>query len=341
MWERAWKFGMRNVLKVGDRIGHLTGISHWQKARHEAKIEDFYQSILPTEIRLEGVRKPEFSANPYQSVSYRYPLFWHENYQISEEGLPLVPYKNEDQPRTNIVTTAQYGLSCYDAWKRGEEEWKPAFEKVLSALSEAGVLTEGRRGYAFDFDWPAFALQKPWFSALAQGQVISLLLRGYSEGKNPLYLKRAREAFEFLFVPVEQGGLMQKTPEGRIWLEEYPSQPPSLVLNGFVSVVIALLEMAPHLSESEMEKRLLPCVESLVFSYKYYDLGWWLLYDRLRYVPITEEYMRFQILQLVQLNQLLPMRFWQELSGRLEGYFKGRKWNFLKDWKGLRINVGL
>ncbi|MCI4670286.1 MAG: D-glucuronyl C5-epimerase family protein [Bacteroidia bacterium] len=340
MWDRSWKFAVRNVLKIGDRLGQATGISTRKEQQHQSRIDAFYDSIYPANLNIPTTASLDFTQFPYLSVSYRSPSFWERTYQMSDAGLPLVPYKGEEQPKTNIVTTAQYGLSCYDAWKAGSEG-EEKFKNVLKFLLDEGELKDGKRRYPFHFDWPAFDLKAPWYSALAQAQVVSLLLRGHQEYQDETYLVQAREALGFLFVSVNEGGLRQATPEGRLWLEEYPSENPSLVLNGFVSTVIALLEMRPLLLEEEVISKVLPAVESLIFSYKYYDLGWWLLYDRVRYVPITEEYMRFQILQLEQLQSLCPMPFWNALRERLLGFYEGRKWNFIKDMKGLRIKVGL
>jgi hypothetical protein len=92
--------------------------------------------------------------------------------------------------------------------------------------------------YAYQFAWAGYGLASGWHSGLAQGQAISALIRYYYDTGDKSVLPLINELKNFLFLPQEKGGVLRTTPEGGIWFEEYPSDPPSFVWNGNVSTIL-------------------------------------------------------------------------------------------------------
>ena len=85
----------------------------------------------------------------------------------------------------------------------------------------------------FDFEYRD-TLKAPWYSALAQGQGLSLRVRAHKETNDPTYLDTGRRAFEAFLLPVDKGGVTWEWPAGDIWFEEYLLDPPTHILNGFI-----------------------------------------------------------------------------------------------------------
>lgn len=86
-------------------------------------------------------------------------------------------------------------------------------------------------------------LPKGWYSAMSQGHAISLLARAYHSTGNRQYLKSAVNALKLFKVPSYQGGIMATFLGKYVWYEEYPTNPPSYVLNGFIYSLLGLYDL--------------------------------------------------------------------------------------------------
>lgn len=82
-----------------------------------------------------------------------------------------------------------------------------------------------------------------WYSAMAQGQAMSLLVRAYIRTKNPMYLNAAVNGLKLYQLGSADGGVMAKYAGTYTWYEEYPTQPSSFVLNGFIYSLLGLYDV--------------------------------------------------------------------------------------------------
>lgn len=94
-------------------------------------------------------------------------------------------------------------------------------------------------GFAFTANPSVPSLQAPWYSGLAQGNVLSLSLMMENLTGDPVWRRYGRETFESFLVPRSNGGFMTRE-NGFLWFEEYPTQPPTSVLNGHFEALIGL-----------------------------------------------------------------------------------------------------
>lgn len=95
--------------------------------------------------------------------------------------------------------------------------------------------------YMFEFSAnPSVPALKPgWISGLAQGGAIGALSALYDRTKNAKWLDAATRTFESYTVPLSAGGFVNEV-RGALWFEEYPTSPPTTVLNGHLEAMIAL-----------------------------------------------------------------------------------------------------
>ena len=93
----------------------------------------------------------------------------------------------------------------------------------------------------------AMSLEPGWYSAMAQGHAMSLLSRAYSQSQNPLYLRAAYQAINPFLVPSSEGGVLTYLFGQHPWYEEYPTLPPSFVINGFMYALFGLYDLAKTL----------------------------------------------------------------------------------------------
>jgi hypothetical protein len=99
------------------------------------------------------------------------------------------------------------------------------------------------------------SLGRGWPSALVQGQALSLLTRLYSASHNPAYLAAAVRAVRPFELSVGEGGV-RASLRGHPLYEEYPTRPPSLVLNGFILSLLGLYDLSPYSAQADHAYRL-------------------------------------------------------------------------------------
>ncbi|VDI69298.1 heparosan-N-sulfate-glucuronate 5-epimerase [Mytilus galloprovincialis] len=86
-------------------------------------------------------------------------------------------------------------------------------------------------------------LDAGWYSAMGQGQSISLLVRAYIVSKDQKYLDAAERALDVFEIKSGDGGVLTKFAGVYDWYEEYPTTPSSYVLNGFIYSLLGLYDL--------------------------------------------------------------------------------------------------
>lgn len=238
------------------------------------------------------------------------PEEWHRLYRF-EDDVIYVNYPDKGwQP--NPVTSAQYALASYNYFlKKGGENHYSAFMKQADYLISKASIQGESAVWAFEFDYAPYDLKAGWISGLAQGQILSVLARRYAENPTPELKILMRQVIRPMMLDRQEGGLLVNTPEGGFWIEEYPSEVPSLVLNGFVFSIIGLgdyLRVVPE--DVEVKKFYEQMLGSLKNSLDKYELDGWLAYDRIGMAPVSERYMYIQTRQMTQLHRLTHDEFY-------------------------------
>jgi heparosan-N-sulfate-glucuronate 5-epimerase len=139
-------------------------------------------------------------------------------------GIPLLDYHGQIGLQYNPIAIAQYGLGNYNLFRRsGEAARREKFMRVADWLGQnLQKNPQGLSVWNHHFDWEyRDTLRAPWYSALAQGQGISLLLRAHRESGDRGYLDAARLALVSFFHPVADGGVAFSDDRGDLWFEEY------------------------------------------------------------------------------------------------------------------------
>ncbi|XP_053319567.1 D-glucuronyl C5-epimerase [Spea bombifrons] len=126
------------------------------------------------------------------------------------------------------------------------------------------------------------ALEPGWYSAMAQGQAISTLVRAYLLTKEQKYLDSALRATAPFKLPSEKHGVKAVFMNKYDWYEEYPTTPSSFVLNGFIYSLIGLYDLKETAGEKlgkEARQLFEKGMESLRAMLPLYDTGSGSIYD--------------------------------------------------------------
>jgi hypothetical protein len=211
----------------------------------------------------------------------------------------------------------------------GEEDARQKF--VLASNWLVGNLQENPFGvpvWNHHFDWDyRDALKAPWYSGLAQGQAISLLVRAHAEMKKPEYLEAAQRAFASFLASTSAGGVCFTDAKGDLWFEEYIVSPPTHILNGFIWAVWGVHDY--YLATRDERARLLfqAAVKTLLSNLSSYDLGFWSLYEksgtRMKMVA-SPFYHQLHIVQLCVMHALTGEQRFAEVARRWQSYGRSR-----------------
>jgi hypothetical protein len=146
---------------------------------------------------------------------------------------------------------AQQGLLLVESWRIGGGA---AYLTMAKRYADK-LITNGLRArdslylpYLFRF---TFALAKhdhdlmrpPWYSALAQGQALSLMVRLFELTGEAHYRHAADAIFSSFLRPRPASPWTVFVDSDRhLWLEEYPKDPPMQVLNGHIFAIFGLYD---------------------------------------------------------------------------------------------------
>lgn len=223
------------------------------------------------------------------------------------------------------VATAQWGLGAHERYLEGEgDEW------LLAALRAGEHLLEHQhRGGAHEGGWRHFfamphtyRLQPPWLSAIAQGEAASLLVRLHLQTGEERFAAAARRALLPMERPVSGGGTLASLA-GAPFPEEYPTVPPSFVLNGAIFALWGYRDVGAGLGEAETLRRFEELTAALAANLHLWDTGSWSLYDLYPHpLPNTASsaYHLLHIRQLEALDRLCPQPELREVGARFREY---------------------
>lgn len=191
--------------------------------------------------------------------------------RYDSNGIPLVKINNKYV--YDPVSIAQYGLQYYSYYiKDGNKDNIKYVTAVANWLVSSQDKRTGKWLYNFPFDVGGMnvRLNSGWACAMGQGQAISLLVRAYNLTKNERYIQTAELGLKPLKVNVINGGLTRYF-NGHPFYEEYPTNPPSYALNGFMFTLLGLYDLSYIRPGSEATKLYNDGMNTLKYMLPYYD----------------------------------------------------------------------
>jgi heparosan-N-sulfate-glucuronate 5-epimerase len=241
-------------------------------------------------------------------------------------GVPQLDYHGQIGLQYNPIAIAQYGLGNYNLFRRTADSGRRK-KFLLSADWLYTNLEPNGHGLAVwhhQFDWEyRDTLRAPWYSALAQGQGISVLVRAHKETGDTRYLAAAQRALTSFYVPVSEGGVAFTDEAGDLWFEEYIVSPPTHILNGFIWAVWGIHDYYLATRDNPAHDLFARAVRTLQHDLDRYDLGFWSLYEQSgTRLPMVASpfYHRLHIVQLRIMHRLTGDTAFSQVADRWEGY---------------------
>ena len=136
-----------------------------------------------------------------------------------QSGIPMLNYHGNIGVRYNPIAIAQWGLGSYNLFcrTRGEEFRRNLVLAAEWLCTSLEANQDGVPVWSHNFDWEyRETLRAPWYSGLAQGQGISLLLRAHAETGDQRFVDAASRAFQSFLASVGAGGVTFTDANGNI-----------------------------------------------------------------------------------------------------------------------------
>jgi heparosan-N-sulfate-glucuronate 5-epimerase len=279
---------------------------------------------------------PEVNARAFSSPDGGYYMTFGAKADYAgpfdDNGIPQLDYRGALGRHYNPIAIAQYGLGNFNRFKEtGDPERRKKFLRVADWLrNNLEKNPAGCSVWNHHFDWEyRTPLKAPWYSGLAQGQGLSVLVRAHRETGDPAYLEAARRAFEPFTRGIAEGGVIARDDRGRAWIEEYIVEPPTHILNGFVWASWGIYDYLLATGEAAPRKVWEESVGTLREELPTYDAGFWSLYEHsgtwMRMIA-SRFYHRLHVVQLRVMHRLSGDLIFAETADRWEKYGASR-WN--------------
>jgi hypothetical protein len=241
-------------------------------------------------------------------------------------GIPLLDYRGRIGRQYNPIAIAHYGLARFNRWcERGDSVDRTAWLAVSRWLvANLQPNAHGVPVWFHHFDWPYREMLKaPWYSGLAQGNGVSMLVRAAVETRDGMFADAAHRAFQSFGLPVSQGGVLVTDPRGDVWIEEYLVDPPSHILNGFIWALWGVHDYAQWSRHTTATALWDAGVRTLVSRLDDFDTGWWSLYEAPidgRQMLASLYYHRLHVVQLRVLHELTKNAAFAAYAARFDEY---------------------
>lgn len=269
---------------------------------------------------------------PKELGEYYMPFTAKADYRgdYDEAGIPLLNYHGELGRQYNPIAIAQYGLGNYNLFLRtGDRERRRKYLTVADWLvTHLEQNPGGLWVWNHHFDWEyRTRLKAPWYSALAQGQGISLLVRAHRETDHEDYLDAAKRAFATFLKNVDEGGVVYIDENGCAWFEEYIVSPPTHILNGFIWASWGVYDYFLATGDPRAQELFDQAVRTLIANLQRYDVGFWSLYEQsgtwLKMLA-SPFYHHLHIVQLEVLHRLTGEDVFKTCAAQWDSYRRSR-----------------
>lgn len=231
------------------------------------------------------------------------------------------------------VLQAQYGLQLLNTYRRtGDARFLSTAARQAQRLVDTHVESRGAWWFPYPFDFPLGSglnglMRAPWYSAMAQGQAMSLFCR-LAEATGD---SRWRQAADHAFASLQLGysatepWATWRDGNGMLWLEEYPGPTMSAsgrILNGHLFATYGVWDYW-HTTRSPAAAALFDAALRTVRRYVlngFRNPGWASSYGLRGDVP-AEKYHAIHISQLLHMHALTGDASFAAMAETLHGDF--------------------
>jgi len=229
--------------------------------------------------------------------------------EVGADGVPVNTLSNGRKFQFPISIT-QKALGHWDQWlMKKDEKDKREFLTLCNWLLEHQDESGG-----WD-TWQAYlGLQYSKYSAMTQGQGLSVLSRALKLTNDSRFRQAAEKAFDLFLIGAEEGGVTYFEGDA-VFLEEAPSQPRNTVLNGWIFALFGLYDYNLAVDQARVGDIFEQSIDTLAQHLAGYDSGYWSYYDSQKRLS-SYFYHRLHISQIKALSLISENPVFEEYHQR-------------------------
>ena len=286
-------------LLVRDKPTVTVDVSHPEKGRYSLKYTAASSDLITRSARVITFGFNDAS-QPLTEGTWK--SFTRNIVNDLLKGVPLDPHSKTLKQGWTIESLSADGIGCITNISLAKSRHERMFFHAADWLLESQD-----KEY---FGWPVsvrFNLKKSkypfaseiapgWLSAMGSSHAISVLTRAYHRSGKDAYLNAAVKALKPFSISTKDNpkGFKSVFMDTYVWYEEYPTNPNSFVLNGFMYSLLGLYDLKQTLdSMSNMQESAALAdslfregIQSLVSMLPFFDTGSGTVYD-LRHLTMS------------------------------------------------------
>jgi len=244
---------------------------------------------------------------------------------LDAAGVPMFDpgrVRGAGPPVYHPIVIIQYGLRHHGLLSEGRAGSRAPVVACARWLVDHAEWDDRRRflrwPYPFPLKWAG--LEAGWWSGMAQGQALSLLLRSEPLLDDPRVIEVARQAARSLHYDLRDGGAACDLDADRAFIEELPYEPAPHILNGCLYALLGLHEFARITGDADAERQVQRVVAGVDAVLDRFDTGYWSRYALgLGGLLAKPGYHLTHMSQLWRLGALLDRPRWRRTADRWAG----------------------
>lgn len=255
-------------------INNTLKCSHSEYRIYESTIKILDYKDLPYNKGVTSIWKQSIKSNTIKPVTYsdNNPNKHLKNIKINKKGKKdyyddnsnhLFNYKGKLV--YHPVAMAVRGLNILRQYNTtGNIKKLEEVKKIADQLLRISIPYKGVIYFPFTFDHildrkANAVITSPWYSAMAQGQVLSLFIRLYEITNEKIYLDSSHKIFNSFNTSFYNKENLEPwvacvDENKNLWLEEYPQTPASYVLNGMIFAIYGAYDYYRITKDKNAEK---------------------------------------------------------------------------------------
>jgi heparosan-N-sulfate-glucuronate 5-epimerase len=219
----------------------------------------------------------------------------HWTGEVDSDGVPVNTLSDGRKFQFPILIT-QKALGHYDQWLLEKDD-----KNRLQFLTLCHWLLEYQDEKGGWDTWQTlFGPKYQKYSAMTQGQALSVLSRALKLTNDSRFQQTAEKAFNLFLIDVKEGGVTYFEEKG-IFLEELPLQIRNTVLNGWIFALFGLYDYNLIVNETKVRDMFEQSIDTLAQHLADYDCGYWSYYNSKKSIS-SPFYHRLHISQLEALR---------------------------------------
>tara|TARA_B110000977_G_scaffold7165_1_gene9894 strand:- start:137 stop:1153 length:1017 start_codon:yes stop_codon:yes gene_type:complete len=283
-----------------------------------------YTSFTSQEFSINILDRQEL---PYVRNSTN--IWKKDNYDAN--SVPLHTFKGKKN--YHPVYIAQSALNIVDVYVNTKDSSHlKKLENIADKLIGMALEVDSALFFTYTFDFQLHDCEEetmlaPWYSAMAQGQILSFFCRVYEATNDARYLQASRKIFNS-FTRLKGEGhepwVSCVDKNGNLWLEEYPRDLPCFTLNGKVFAIYGVYDFYRISNDKYAKEILNAAITTLkVNIHKFRDkneVSWYCLKHN-NYHGKNKKYHKIHVDQLRMLYKISGDIYFEQMADKFQSDF--------------------